>query len=198
MHGEPLLSLIDARAGHFLYESGHHGDLWLELDTLFARPAALRPHLTKLARRLAPHGADVICGPMVGGAFLAQLVACELGIDFTHALRFEGKAGPGALYPVEYRIPTALRDRITGRAVAVMDDVINAGSATRATVADVRACGARPVVIGALLVLGTNALDYAAEQRVALEALERRESHLWTPLDCPLCAGGVALEDLTK
>ncbi len=30
-----LLDAVDASRGHFLYESGHHGDLWLDLDALF-------------------------------------------------------------------------------------------------------------------------------------------------------------------
>jgi hypothetical protein len=28
---EEIVSLLAARSGHFRYESGHHGDLWLEI-----------------------------------------------------------------------------------------------------------------------------------------------------------------------
>jgi orotate phosphoribosyltransferase len=197
VHDEPLLSLITARDGHFVYESGHHGELWLELDALFTRPRALRPFVVELARRLAPYETDVICGPMVGGAFLAQLIAEEMGVEFVHALRFTAERDTNTLYPVSYQIPQALRGRIAGRTVAVVDDVINAGSAVRATVADVLACDARPVVIAALLVLGSSPATFAAESGIGLEALARRDNHLWPPSDCPLCARGIPLEGLS-
>ena len=40
-----VLQLLAARQGHFLLESGHHGDLWLDLEQLCLRP--------RLAQRLA-------------------------------------------------------------------------------------------------------------------------------------------------
>ena len=48
---EKLVDLLSARRGHFLLESGHHGNLWLDLDSLFLRPAALLPVARELARR---------------------------------------------------------------------------------------------------------------------------------------------------
>ncbi len=35
---EKVLELLSGRQGHFLLESGHHGDLWLELAILRLRP----------------------------------------------------------------------------------------------------------------------------------------------------------------
>jgi orotate phosphoribosyltransferase len=35
--------LLAARQGHFKLESGHHGDLWLDLDQLLGQPARLQP-----------------------------------------------------------------------------------------------------------------------------------------------------------
>ena len=40
-----LLDLIPAHHGHFAYTSGDHGDLWLDLDALFAHPRRLRPYV---------------------------------------------------------------------------------------------------------------------------------------------------------
>src|SRR4051794_40327382 len=142
------LALLAARRGHFRLESGHHGDLWLDLDPLFLRPARLRRYAAALARRLARHGVEVVCGPLTGGAFVAQLVAAELDAAFAYAER-RAPARGGALYAVEYRLPAALRSRASGKAVAIVDDAINAGSAVRATHADLLACGARPVALGA-------------------------------------------------
>jgi orotate phosphoribosyltransferase len=70
-----------------------------------------------------------------------------------------------------YRIPKALRRDARDKRTAVVDDVINAGSAVCGAVADLQACGARLVVIGALLVLGSHAATFATGVGVSLENL---------------------------
>src|ERR1700755_690930 len=35
---DEVLNLLSGRQGHFLLESGHHGDLWLDLETLCLHP----------------------------------------------------------------------------------------------------------------------------------------------------------------
>ncbi len=76
-----------------------------------------------------------------------------------------------------------------------MNDVINAGSAVRGTYADLQQCGAIVVVIGTLLVLGTSAYEFAVREAIALETLARQPNTVWTPGECPLCVGGIVLED---
>ena len=77
----------------------------------------------------------------------------------------------------------------------IVDDVINAGSATRGAVADLELCGAHLVAVGAFLVLGDSAAIFAASKDVPLETLSHlRESALWEPASCPLCASGTPLE----
>jgi orotate phosphoribosyltransferase len=182
--GPEIVDLLESRRGHFLLESGHHGDLWLELDSLFVRPARLEPHAIELGRRLSGHGIEAVCGPMSGGALVAELVAVRLDVEFSWAERSERG----------YRVPDSLRDGLGGKAVAVVDDVVNAGSATRATLEELRACGARPVAIGALLTLGAPAEALAPREGLALERLATLPNTLWEPSGCPLCAAGEALE----
>jgi orotate phosphoribosyltransferase len=195
MNADGLIEALNARRGHFRLESGHHGELWLDLDGLFARPARLAPFVAELAERLSGCGADVVCGPLVGGAFVGQAVAERLGIEASWTERVAAPSGAG-LYAARYRVPDALRDRVRGRSVAVVDDVVNAGSATRATIADLRACGAHPVALGALLVLGEGAARLAGEHGLALASVAARPNAIWAPAECPLCAAGVALEEL--
>src|SRR3954451_18896335 len=139
---EELLALVPRRQGHFRLESGHHGDLWLDLDSLFLRPARLRRFAAALALRFAEHSIEAVCGPLVGGAFLAQAVAAELDVEFYHTERVATTVGDG-LYPANYRLPDTLRQRISGKRVAIVDDAINAGSAVRATYRNLQASGAR-------------------------------------------------------
>ena len=64
----------------------------------------------------------------------------------------------------------------------------------RGSFSDLQTLGARVVGIGALLALGDAIAEFAAENRMALELLERMPTNLWTPSECPLCAAGVPLE----
>ncbi len=189
-----ILAGLPARRGHFLLESGYHTDLWLTLDELFSDPATLAPLVGVLADRLRPHGALAVCGPLLGGAFLAQAISTTLGARFYYTEPVPAPPGD-ALFTAEYRLPPALRRPVHGQTVAVVDDVISAGSSVRATVAALAAAGATTVVLGALAVLGEQALNHFAQQGVPVETLQRRSFDLWTPVDCPLCQSGQPLED---
>jgi orotate phosphoribosyltransferase len=138
---------------------------------------------------------EAVCGPLLGGAFLAQLVAHALGADFWFTERAQDARGEG-LYAADYRLPPALRARAEGRRVAVVDDVMSAGSSLRATYAELRAHGAEVVAAGALLVLGTRGADFFDGHGVAVEAVARDEYQTWEPTGCPLCAAGVPVEDV--
>src|SRR3982074_567209 len=183
------------RSGHFRFESGHHGDRWLEPDLLLQRPAALRTFAIALAQRLQRrHRIEVVCGPLTGGAFLAQMVAEHCDVAFAFAERFAPPPSH-ALYRGRYRVPDALRDGLRGASVAIVNDVTNAGSAVRGTYEDLVACGAPPAAIGTLIAFGGWTSSFAAEHDLALEALERLGNNLWTPEECPLCGAGKPLED---
>lgn len=136
-----------------------------------------------------------VCGPLLGGAFLAQLLAQRLGVMFCFAEREMPAEAPG-LYRARYRIPAALAARVEGARFAIVDDVMSAGSALRGTYAELRAHGATCVVVGAMLVLGSTAADFFAREGVPVEATARRDFELWDPAQCPLCAAGMPLEDM--
>jgi orotate phosphoribosyltransferase len=186
--------LLPARRGHFRLESGHHGDLWLNLELLFLQPGEIRPLAAELARRLSRYAIEAVCGPLVEGAFVASMVAPALGVSFTYT---EGKVALGAdrLFPVEYVLPPVLRPKLNGRRVAVINDVINAGSAVRGTLRSLRDCGAEPVAIGTLAVLGGSAAMLARDAGIALETLASLPNEIWTPSECPLCARRAPVDD---
>ena len=192
---ETFLQLAGGRRGHFGLESGHHSRLWLDLDGVFADLGRIEPFVEALADALRGYRASVICGPLVGGAFLAQLLAQRLGAEFCFAERVIPAEASG-LYRARYRLPPALAQRVAGRRVAIVDDVMSAGSALRGTYADLQTHGADCVVAGALLVLGTTGADFFAREDVPVEASERQPFEIWEPAGCPLCAAGVPLEEM--
>jgi orotate phosphoribosyltransferase len=116
---EALAGLAGPRRGHFDLGTGFHGDLWLDLDGLFSRPARLRPHVRRLAGQLREYRADAVCGPVEGGAILGYAVADVLEVAFLPCYR-------RTLDAAAYRLPPG---RISGWRVAVVDDAVNAGTA---------------------------------------------------------------------
>ena len=195
MAPEQVLELLSARKGHFLLESGHHGDLWLDLESLCLRPARVQAVVAELARPLAKLKVDAVCGPLVEGAFVGLMAALALDVRFTYSERFVRPTEDG-LFPAGYRIPGPLRAGLAGKRVVIVNDVINAGSAMRGTFADLRDCGAVVVGIGALLVLGDAAAAFADEQGVPLLSVATLPNSLWSPADCPLCDSGAPLQDI--
>ncbi len=192
MH-EHVRSLVRGRRGHFRLESGHHGDSWFQLETLCLHAREIRPFAARLAEQLNKHDVEVVCGPLVEGAFIGLLVSLELGCDFVYAERFADETREG-LFPVEYFLPKALQPAVKGKRVAIVNDVINAGSAVRGAFSDLQTRGARVVAIGALLALGDAIAEFATKHDVTLELLERQSSNLWAPSECPLCTAGMPLE----
>jgi orotate phosphoribosyltransferase len=98
-----------------------------------------------------------------------------------------------ALYSATYQLPSHLRQLIDGKTIAMVDNVINAGSAVRATLAELQSFGARPVVIGTLLVLGDLGQKYLAARILPLRSISYLQTQLWEPEDCPLGASQVPL-----
>ncbi len=183
---DDILSTMPHRTGHFLLESGFHADLWFNLDTLFTKPREIAPLISELARRLTTYNPDVVCGPLLGGAFLAQAIAIELGIDFYHSEPGPSRTSPG-LFSAAYRLPPGLKLRASGKRVALVDDVISAGSSVRATAATLDEAGASVVVVGAFVLLGNRAADHFQSRETPVEALAQREFRVWDPAECPMC-----------
>jgi orotate phosphoribosyltransferase len=147
-----LPDLLHASQGHFKLESGHHGNLWLDLDRLFLRPQEIQPFAVELARKISSFDIDAVCGPMVGGGLLAQTIA-------------------------------------------IVDDVINAGSAVRGTLAELEPLGASPIVIGALLVLGETGRNDLREKDLPIAYIDYLPNEIWTPANCPLCTSQIPLDN---
>lgn len=190
----PFEGLV-AREGHFLLESGLHTSTWLDLDTLFLDPKTLAPHIATLAGFISRHQVSAVCGPLLGGAFVAQAIALELGIRFYFTERLHSNPTEG-LFKATYRLPDAQRKRAVSERFAVVDDVIGAGSSVRATVSDLSSLGAPTLVVGALLTLGSTAVSHMTQLGIPVVALSSKQVAMWEPRVCPQCQAGVPLQSV--
>jgi orotate phosphoribosyltransferase len=177
-----VLNAVVASRGHFVYESGHHGDLWLDLDGLFVDARRARGWAAVLAERAVACRPEFVCGPLTGGAFVAQSLAAEIGAGFVFAERFVSETGG-----VRYRIPTSLRGALHGRRVLLVDDAVNAGSAWLSTLADLLDCGGEIAGFATLLSLGEAASQIARQYGAPLFTLASLECGRWVAEECPLC-----------
>ena len=130
-----------------------------------------------LAGLLRPYRPEVVCGPLTGGAYLAQLVALDLDAAFCWTT------------PPTYAL--ALAATVSGRRVAIVDDAVNAGAAVTATATALQAAGATVVATAALLTLGSAPTTLAAAPVLSLETVP---SALWPAATCPRCAAGSPLD----
>lgn len=189
-----ILDLAGSRRGHFVMESGYHSGVWFDLDGLFEKGSTVDPFVDQLAAKLTAYDADVICGPASGGAKLAELIAARLGCEF--AFTEPGSSDAAGLFKARYVLPPQFAESLRMKRVALVDDVMSAGSSLRATLSEVDAAGARPVVIGALHVLGGAGMDFFLQRGLAVETVGRGEYEMWRPDRCPLCAAGAPLDDV--
>jgi orotate phosphoribosyltransferase len=159
-----VAALLPWRKGHFRFESGHHGDTWLNLELLCLQPEPVEQLATVLADCLSEQRPDVVCGPLVEGAFVAMMVARRLKVPFTYTERIDLSAVARSaqadsrtdeLYPVSYRLPGQQREIVAGKRIVIINDVIGAGSAVLGTLKDLYECGADPVALGALATRGS-------------------------------------------
>jgi len=191
-----FIEALPLREGHFLLESGLHAEAWLDLDTFFLDPKALAPQVAALAALISEHRVTAVCGPLVGGAFVAQAIAIHLGIRFYFAERVQSNPHDG-LYQAVYRVPKSQRDRAATERFAVVDDVIGAGSAVRATVSELASVGASTAVVGALLTLGSRADSHLKQVGIPVVTLGSKEIAIWEPEVCPRCRAGVPLHSVS-
>jgi orotate phosphoribosyltransferase len=191
--GQAVLKAVAASHGHYRYESGHHGDLWLDLDGLFVEARRARGWAAALAEQAAACRPEFVCGPLVGGAFVAQLLAAEMGVGFIFAERFVSASGSA-----QYHIPESLRGAVGGRRVLLVDDAVNAGSALRATLTDLQACGGDLAGFATLLTLGEAAGQMARQYAAPFFTLASLERQMWPAEACPLCLAGVPLLNPVK
>lgn len=176
-------------------ESGLHSALWFDLDRLFVDPKLLDPVVTALAAKLRPHPLDAVCGPLVGGALVAQLLARALDIECYYTERIR-TADAGGVFTARYQLPPGSRGRVSGKRVAIVDDVMSAGSSLRAAMDEMTAHGAKIVVVGALFVLGSKGAGFFAQHGLPVESVGQSAFDLWPAEACPLCAAGSTVEDV--
>jgi orotate phosphoribosyltransferase len=154
---------------------------------LLSDPKRLHDCCARLAKQVLRYGAEVVCGPLLGGAFVGQAVARESNARFVFA---ELQAGAAEK---RYRIPEALHPVVAGKKALIVDDAINAGSAAVACAREIESLGGTLVAAASLMLRRSSELPLRQQLGVPVETLVAVDWNSWLPADCPLCKAGVAI-----
>lgn len=164
--------------GHFRLSSGRHSARFVQKFRILEDPALVEPVARVLADALRAYGPSVVVSAAVGGIVLGYEVARALGVKGIFVEKEDGK-------PV-LRRGFALAP---GERVAVVEDVITTGGSVREVLDVVRAAGALPVGIGAIVQRG------AADFGLPLHAMLQVPIASFDAAECPQCAAGEAITD---
>ncbi|NOT43724.1 MAG: hypothetical protein HOP14_03865, partial [Acidobacteria bacterium] len=179
--------------GHFDFGNGFHGPLYLNPHQLFRFPSTIWRFAQDLLDVLPTETiaeAEVVAGPVTGGALLAHTMAGLL--DSRRAL-----AAPPTVFAPFTPAPAAgltlsrfYGQQIAGRRVLLVDDVRNTGQ-TFARCADLVRQAGGVVLATAEIFDRLEAIEDVGVPNVALAEYKAPDNY---PAGaCPLCRAGVAL-----
>ncbi len=190
MSNQKVLRLLEnAQAiltnSHFLYTSGKHGSAYVNKDAVYKFPEYMRELGQEMAASvLNPEAVEVIVGPTMGGAILAQWVAqalLEKGINgFKLAFAEEN--------PDKSRILKRGYDQlIPGKKVLVVEDILNTGISAKRTIDLIKSLGGEVVQLVAVCNRGAVTAETVG---APLTSLVDVKFEAWEAADCPLCKKG--------
>ncbi len=179
---------------HFVYINGEHGDGWIDKDAIFIDTSKISRLAELLAQAVAGRRLEIVCGPATGGLIVSQWTAHHLGLPSVFAEHAkEAGYDPATAAPGPLRPPFALRrgydERVDGRQVLVVDDVVNTGESLTETVAAVRSAGGEVATVAALCTRGNaDASTVGCDDHVWLTEIRIPS---WPADECELCRKGI-------
>jgi orotate phosphoribosyltransferase len=175
------------RSGHFVYTHGRHSDNYLNKDALYTDTVETSKLCRAMAERFAAKGVEVVIGPAIGAAILAQWVAYHL-TDITGkevSAAYADKDGQGGF--VLKRGYDAL---VKGKKILIVEDLTTTGGSVKKVVETVRAQGGEVVGVMVLANRGAVTKEDIGNPPV-FEALVDLELESWEQEECDLCKRGI-------
>jgi orotate phosphoribosyltransferase len=179
--------------GHFDYGNGYHGRVYLNPPQLFRHPSTIwrfAQDLIDLLPSSLAGAAEVVAGPVTGGALLAHTIAGLL--DSRRSLTHP----PSLFAPFNYEpaggfaLRSFYRHEVTGRRVLLADDVRNTGQTFARCAALVREAGGTVIATAEIYDRCEATVDIGVPN-VALA--EYRAPENYPVAACPLCKSGVPI-----
>lgn len=172
--------------GHFDYGNGYHGQVYLNPHRLFRQPSAIWRYgqdLIDVMPDTIVKTADVVCGPVMGGALLAHTMAGLMDgrRPLTHP--------PYSFAPISQEgdqlvIREFYKSVLAGKKVLLVDDVRNTGKTFERAKSLIEAAGGH-VIATAQIYDRLEAIVDLGVPNFALAEYKAPENYLVA--DCPMC-----------
>jgi orotate phosphoribosyltransferase len=174
--------------GHFDYGNGYHGQVYLNPHRLFRQPSAIWRYgqdLIDVMPDSIAKTAEVVAGPVMGGALLAHTMAGLMDgrRPLTHP--------PYSFAPISQESDGQLVIRefyksvLDGRRVLLVDDVRNTGKTFERAKALIEAAGGHVIATAEIYDRMESIVDLGVPN-IALAEYKAPENYLVA--DCPMCA----------
>ena len=179
--------------GHFDYDNGFHGRVYLNPHQLFRHPSTIWRFAQDLIDVLPSElvqRTEVVAGPATGGALLAHTLAGLLDSrrSLTHPpcsfAPFHNEAAGG------FALRTLYRNEVNGKRVLLADDVRNTGQTFAKCAALVREAGGTVVATVEIYDRCEPSVDVGVPN-IALAEYKAPEN--FAVAECPLCRAGVPI-----
>jgi len=176
-------TLVDRGAlleGHFRLSSGRHSDRFVQKFRILEDPGLVESVARELAERTKEFAPTVVVSAAVGGIVLGYEVARQLG----HGIK-------AIFVEKEDGVPTLRRGFAldSDDRPLVVEDVVTTGGSVREVLAVVRARGAEPVAVGAIV------RRQPSDFGVPTVALLDLPVQSYEPGACPQCANNEPLTE---
>jgi orotate phosphoribosyltransferase len=166
------------KEGHFLLASGLHSPVYWEKFRILQYPALTEKLCRLIAQHFGEQKIDVVAGPTTGGIILAFETARQLGARSI----FAEKEGNVRVFRRDFEIRP-------GERVLIVDDILTTGSSVRETISAVASLGGIVIGIGVLVDRSAQNLEF----NLPLFSCLRAPTVVYSPQECPLCAGHIPL-----
>lgn len=175
---------------HFVYTKGGHGSEYVNKDALFMHPDKLSGMCRDIAHQFTDDSemsrADVVLGPVVGGALIAQWVAY-------HLRRTKHAREVLAIYADKVDDGFALKrgyDRVvTGKNILIVEDILNTGGSVKQIVELARTHRGNVIGVGAICNRGdVHVWDIGSPPILYSVVATKMVVH--DSSQCPFCAEG--------
>lgn len=175
------------RSGHFVYTSGRHGDSYILKDAMYAYPHETSAVCREMAERFRGKDVEVVIGPAIGAAILAQWTAyhlSEMEGREVYAV-YADKDGQGG-----FVIKRGYDQVLKGKKTLVVEDLTTTGGSIKKVIEAARAVGAELVGAIAICNRGGVTKEMISDPPI-FEALVNVDLDSWEENECELCESGI-------
>jgi orotate phosphoribosyltransferase len=185
------------RAGHFVFTSGLHADTYINKDALYLYTRETSELCRAMAERFSAKGGsasggkdagvEVVIGPAVAAAILAQWTAYHLSELTGKEVKagYADKDGKGG-----FVLRRGYDQVAKGKKTLIVEDLTTTGSSIQKVVEAVRAAGAN--VVGAIAICNRgNVTKEQVGNPPVFDSLLSVQLEQWPEEDCELCKRGI-------